>query len=100
MNLNAVPQHKLIKAFAVTSSQNRSRLCIWVNLPDRIVIRPSANMAPANTVSLGCRIAMIAAMKNVLSPSSETMITDSEARKACMNPKSSFTILLPFARDW
>jgi len=45
-------------------------------------MRPSANMAPLNTVTLGFLIAKIAAMKKVLSPSSDTIITDSEARKA------------------
>lgn len=42
----------------------------------------SAPIAPANTVSLGCLIAIIAAMKNVLSPNSETTITDSDAKNA------------------
>lgn len=41
-----------------------------------------AAMAPANTVSLGCFIAIIAAMKKVLSPSSDTTMTESEATKA------------------
>jgi hypothetical protein len=41
-----------------------------------------ADMAPKNTVSLECRIAMMAAMNHVLSPNSETMITDSDAIKA------------------
>ena len=36
---------------------------------------PSAKMAPAKTVARACLIAMIAAMKNVLSPNSETIIT-------------------------
>jgi hypothetical protein len=35
-----------------------------------------------NTVSLGCFIAIIAAMKKVLSPISDTSITDIEATKA------------------
>lgn len=45
-----------------------------------------AEMAPVNTMALGCRMAMIAAMKNVLSPSSLTMIIDREAMKAWVNP--------------
>ena len=36
---------------------------------------PSAAMAPEKMVTRACRIAMIAAMKNVLSPNSETIIT-------------------------
>jgi hypothetical protein len=70
---------------------------------DKTVIRAKAKMAPAKTkevykqyyegfgkkyvnfdepVSLGLRIAIMAAMKNVLSPSSETMMTEKEAMKA------------------
>ena len=48
----------------------------------------NAVIAPLNTISLGCRIAMMAAMKNVLSPSSETIITDKEAMKPWANPTS------------
>lgn len=44
-------------------------------------------MAPINTVSLGCLIAIIAAIKKVLSPSSETTITDKEATKAWIKPR-------------
>ena len=36
---------------------------------------PSAAMAPEKMVTRACLIAMIAAMKNVLSPNSETIIT-------------------------
>lgn len=50
--------------------------------PDKTVMNASAPIAPANTVSLGCLIAIIAAIKNVLSPSSETTITDNDATKA------------------
>lgn len=49
-------------------------------------MRAKAPMAPLNTASLGCFMAMIAAMKKVLSPNSETTITDSEATNACKNP--------------
>ena len=49
-------------------------------------MRPSAAIAPANTVSLECLIAIMAAMKNVLSPSSDTIMTDMDATKACMKP--------------
>lgn len=49
----------------------------------------SADMAPANTVILECRIAIIAAMKKVLSPNSETTITESDATKACTSPRET-----------
>jgi len=49
------------------------------------VMMPSAAMAPAKTVDLACFMAMMAAMKKVLSPNSETMITDMEATKAWTN---------------
>jgi hypothetical protein len=42
-------------------------------------------MAPEKITMRECRIAMIAAMKNVLSPSSETRMTESEAANACEN---------------
>ena len=48
----------------------------------------NAVIAPLNTISLACLIAIMAAIKNVLSPSSETMITDSEAMKPWVNPTS------------
>lgn len=53
-----------------------------LNLPEITVIAVRADIAPRNTVSRECFIAMIAAMKNVLSPISETMITENVA----MNP--------------
>jgi hypothetical protein len=43
---------------------------------------PKAVIAPRNTVRRGCRIAIMAAMKNVLSPNSDTMITDIDAINA------------------
>ena len=52
---------------------------------DRMVIKPSASIAPVNTIDLACLIDIMAAIKNVLSPSSETMMTDKEATKAWMN---------------
>lgn len=55
-------------------------------VPDRTVMKMSAEIAPVKTIARGCRIAIIAAMKNVLSPSSLTMIIDKEAMKACVNP--------------
>jgi len=58
-------------------------------IPDKIVINARALIAPDNTVSLGCFIAIIAAMKNVLSPNSDTMITDKDATIACRKPNLS-----------
>lgn len=58
-----------------------------VTLPDRQVIRPRASMAPAKTVRRLYRMAMIAAMKKVLSPSSETMMTEIAATNAWINPR-------------
>lgn len=52
------------------------------NLPERIVISPKAKIAPRNTVRRGCRIAIMAAMKKVLSPNSDTIITDIDAINA------------------
>lgn len=57
--------------------------------PDKIVISARAVIAPMNTVNLGCFIAIIAAMKNVLSPNSDTTMTDKEAMKACRKPTLS-----------
>lgn len=57
--------------------------------PERIVIKAKAVIAPVNTVNLGCFIAMIAAMKNVLSPISDTKITEIEATNACTKPRFS-----------
>lgn len=54
-------------------------------------------MAPANTVNLGCLIAIIAAIKNVLSPISDTSITLREATKACTNPTFRVFGVLPGA---
>lgn len=58
-------------------------------LPDKTVISARADIAPVNTVILECRMAIIAAMKNVLSPNSETTITESEATKACTSPRDT-----------
>lgn len=64
-------------------------------LPDKIVINARANMAPANTVNRGCLIAIIAAMKKVLSPISDTRITDKAAAKAWIKPKLSWGTSVP-----
>lgn len=49
-------------------------------------MRTRAEIAPKNTVSRECFMAMMAAMKKVLSPISDTMITDKDAKKPWMNP--------------
>lgn len=55
----------------------------YPNVDERTVIKKRALKAPANTVSRECRMAIIAAMKNVLSPISLTKMTEIEATKAC-----------------
>uniref|UniRef100_A0A1B0C1V9 Uncharacterized protein n=1 Tax=Glossina palpalis gambiensis TaxID=67801 RepID=A0A1B0C1V9_9MUSC len=40
------------------------------NTTESIVIKANADIAPAKIIKRGCRIAIIAAIKNVLSPSS------------------------------
>lgn len=62
-------------------------------LPDKTVIKAKADIAPTKTISLGCLIAIIAAMKNVLSPISETRMTLRLATKACKNP--TFSTIVP-----
>lgn len=51
-----------------------------------MVIKIKADMAPPKTVRRGYLIAIIAAIKKVLSPSSDTIITENEATKAGKNP--------------
>ncbi len=51
-------------------------------LPDKSVIKIKAAIAPQKTVNRECLIAMIAAMNHVLSPNSDTTITDIEAINA------------------
>lgn len=48
---------------------------------DNTVMIANANNAPAKMVNRAYFIAMIAAMKNVLSPNSDTKITDSDDKK-------------------
>lgn len=50
--------------------------------PDKSVIRIKAVIAPEKTVSRECLIAMIAAINHVLSPNSDTTMTDIEASNA------------------
>ena len=57
------------------------------DLPDKMAISHNEARAPMNTIRRECLMAMMAAMKNVLSPSSETMITDKDAIKAWRNPR-------------
>ena len=75
-------------------------LLFWLysiyDLPDKTVIKARAKIAPVKTISREWRIAMIAAIKNVLSPSSETMITEIDAANAWMKP----TLSWPPVRRW
>lgn len=48
-------------------------------IPESIVMATRAPRAPAKTIALECLIAMIAAIKNVLSPNSDTTIIDKDA---------------------
>lgn len=50
--------------------------------PDKSVIKTKAVIAPKKTVNRECLIAMIAAMNHVLSPNSDTIMTDIEANNA------------------
>ena len=50
------------------------------------VINANAPNAPANTVIREYFIAIMAAIKNVLSPSSDTIITETDATKPWINP--------------
>lgn len=58
-------------------------VAIHPNAADSIVMKTRADMAPAKTIILGCFMAMIAAMKKVLSPNSETTTTERDARNPC-----------------
>ena len=53
---------------------------------ERTVITARAPMAPAKTMARGWRMAMMAAMMNVSSPSSETRIMERELPKASPKP--------------
>ena len=57
------------------------------DLPDKTVISHNEAIAAMNTIRRECLMAMMAAMKNVLSPSSETRITDKDAIKEWRNPR-------------
>ena len=66
---------------------------ITVNEPsntDKTVIQPRADNAPLNTTILECFMDRMAAIKKVLSPISDTMMTESAAMKACMKPRVFF----------
>lgn len=64
------------------------------SLLESSVISTSAAIAPANTIMRGWRIAIIAAMKNVLSPNSENKIIEMVSTKACKNETSPKRLLL------
>lgn len=62
---------------------------ILVHVPESIVINIRADIAPPKTINLGCLMAMMAAIKKVLSPISDTRITDMEAMNAWIKPTFS-----------
>lgn len=51
-------------------------------LPAKVFITKMADMAAIKTVDRECLIAIMAAMKNVLSPNSDTIITETDAMNA------------------
>ena len=53
---------------------------------DSTVIKPRAPIAPRKTMNLECLIAIMAAIKKVLSPSSDTIMTDIDATNAWIKP--------------
>lgn len=69
--------------------QNYFTKIIYLIIPERRVIKAKALIAPIKTVNLGCFIAIIAAIKKVLSPNSETTMTDKDATNACRKPRLS-----------
>lgn len=84
-------KHKLHKLQVILIELNTT--------PERTVIKASAPSAPTRTTIRECRIAIIAAMKNVLSPSSDTMMTDIEAAKAWINPGFPFLFLIEWNNE-
>lgn len=56
------------------------------NTTESTVIKAKAVMAPVKTTKRGWRIAIMAAMKNVLSPNSVNKITEMDAVNASKNP--------------
>lgn len=64
------------------------------NTTESMVISASADMAPAKTIKRGWRIAMMAAMKKVLSPNSVNNITDIDAENASIKPELVFGSLV------
>ena len=69
---------------------------------ERKVMNPRAEMAPLKTSSREYFMAIMAAMKNVLSPISDTMMTEIEAMKACMKPKEVVrgVVVSPSVLSW
>lgn len=57
-------------------------------------MRANADIAPIKTIIRGCLIAIIAAIKKVLSPNSDTTITDNDATNACKKLTSKLLLLL------
>ena len=63
-------------------STRRNKVATLPKAADNAVITANADIAPKNTRTRLYCAAMMAAMKNVLSPISETRMTDIEATKA------------------
>ena len=61
---------------------------------ERMVMTARAEMAARNTVSLLLDMARMAAMKKVLSPSSDTRITDRDSTKPWRKPLCSVKLKL------
>lgn len=78
----------------IFSSVMRHNSLVSFYLLESNVISTSAAIAPVNTIIRGCRIAIMAAIKNVLSPNSENKIIDNVSTKACKNPTSPSKLLL------
>lgn len=92
LKINLVLQVQLAR-FAITNLKQNVSISQTILVPDKTVISASADIAPANTVILGCRMAIIAAIKKVLSPNSETIITDKDATKAWTNSSEQISLL-------
>jgi hypothetical protein len=62
--------------------RGRERERELLGLPANVFITNMADMAAMKTVLLACLIAIMAAMKKVLSPNSDTIITEMDATNA------------------
>lgn len=69
-------------------------MVVYPRHTDKKVINPRADIAPANTNNLEYFMAIMAAIKKVLSPISDTMITERDAIKACTNPNCNLLLAI------